>query len=146
MKTTTLKISFIFLFLGLMGAGCEKEEDVYQSTLNGKWILLGFGDDATNEFSPEPESESKSSYMIFDNGKMVAHSVTNRTFGMKYSIKAGNKLSITSGTMTLVGSDTEWGQKFLSLISTLYKFERNDDKLKLYYDNRKFMKLEKEAK
>ena len=74
MKTTTLKISFIFLFLGLMGAGCEKEEDVYQSTLNGKWILLGFGDDATNEFSPEPESESKSSYMIFDNGKMKQRS------------------------------------------------------------------------
>ena len=25
MKTTTLKIGFIFLFLGLIGAGCEKD-------------------------------------------------------------------------------------------------------------------------
>ncbi|MDP3431565.1 MAG: hypothetical protein Q8T04_01170 [Bacteroidota bacterium] len=28
MKTTLLKISFIFLFLSLMGAGCEKEEEI----------------------------------------------------------------------------------------------------------------------
>lgn len=32
MKTTILKISFIFLFLSLMGAGCEKEED--------EWIVI----------------------------------------------------------------------------------------------------------
>ena len=28
MKTTLLKISFIFLFLSLMGAGCEKKEEL----------------------------------------------------------------------------------------------------------------------
>ena len=28
MKTTILKISFIFLFLSLIGTGCEKEEDL----------------------------------------------------------------------------------------------------------------------
>ncbi len=48
--------------------------------------------------------------------------------------------------MTLIGSDTEWGQKFLSLISTIYEFERNGDELKLYYDNQKFMNLKKETK
>lgn len=150
MKAIILKTSFIFLFplvvgISLMGTGCEKE-DVSQSVLDGKWILTGFGDDSSNKFIPEPESEPQSSYVVFNNGELVAHSVTNRTFDIKYLIKEGNKLSITPGIMTLVGSDTEWGQKFLSLISTIYEFERNGDELKLYYEDQKFMKLKKETK
>ncbi len=35
MKTTILKISVIFLFLSLMGAGCEKEEDEYSGLVEG---------------------------------------------------------------------------------------------------------------
>ncbi len=145
MKTKILKLSAIVLLFSLMGAGCE-EEEVSQSVLDGKWILTGLGDDSTNEYIAEPESEPKSSYLVFDSGEMVVYSVTNRTFDTKYIIKEGNKLSITPGTMTLIGSDTEWGQKFLSLISTIYEFERNGDELKLYYDNQKFMNLKKETK
>jgi hypothetical protein len=147
MKTTILKISFIFLLFSLMGAGCKKDEDVSQSVLDGKWILTGFGDDSTNEFTPEPDSEPKSSYVVFDNGEMVAYSVTNRTFDMEYLIEEGNMLSITNpGIVSLVGSDTEWGQQFLSLIGKIFEFELNEDMLKLYYQDQKFMKFKKETK
>ncbi|HRV88403.1 MAG: hypothetical protein KA780_08110 [Prolixibacteraceae bacterium] len=47
MKTKKFNSTVFFLLLlplsiALFGAGCEKE-DVSQSVLNGKWILLGFG-------------------------------------------------------------------------------------------------------
>ncbi len=40
MKTTILKISFIFLFLSLIGAGCEKEENNNLKELEG--YIVGF--------------------------------------------------------------------------------------------------------
>jgi hypothetical protein len=145
MKTTILKISMFLLLFSLMGAGCEKE-DVSQSVLDGKWVLLGFGDDNTNKFMPEPDSEPKSSYVVFDNGEMVAYSVTNRTLDVKYLIKREDKLSVIPGKVTLVGSDTDWGQQFLTLIGEIFKFDLNEDTLKLYYEDQKFMKLKKETK
>lgn len=146
MKTTIFKISAFILLFTLMGAGCENEEDISQSILNGKWILVGFGNDSTDEFIFEPESEPKSSYVTFDNGNLDAFSVTNRTFNMKYLIEKDNTLSITPGIMTLVGSDTEWGQKFLLSINDIYKFDRNNNDLILYYEGQRFMKFQKETK
>ncbi|MDP3916078.1 MAG: hypothetical protein Q8R96_20300 [Bacteroidota bacterium] len=43
MKTTLLKISFIFLFLTLMGAGCEKEEELAPYHAQGKIIEVTGG-------------------------------------------------------------------------------------------------------
>ena len=40
MKPTTLKISFIFLFLGLMGAGCDKEDELPPYHAKGKIIAV----------------------------------------------------------------------------------------------------------
>lgn len=84
--------------------------------------------------------------MVFDNGELVAYSVTNRSFDMKYLIKGENKLSIEPGKVTLVGGDTEWGQRFLTLIGEIFEFDIHEDVLKLYYENQKFMKLKKETK
>ena len=145
MKTKILKLSVIILLLSLMGAGCVKE-DVSQFILEGKWILIGFGDDSTNEFTPEPASEPKSSYVVFDNGNLVAYSVTNRSFDMKYLIKGENKLSIETGKVTLAGGDTEWGQRFLTLIGEIFEYDIHEDVLKLYHGDQKFMKFKKETK
>lgn len=149
MKTKKINLTVIFLLLlplgiALFGAGCEKE-DVSQSVLNGKWILIGFGDDSTNEFIIEPESEPKSSYVVFDNGEMVAYSVTNMTYDVSYEVE-GEMIHITNkGGRTKVGGDTEWGLKFLIAINDIYNFKINS-KLMLYYENQKFMKLKKETK
>ena len=150
MQTKKIKLLTILLLLlplcvVLLGAGCD-DDDISQSVLNGKWILIGFGDNSTNEFASEPDSEPKSSYLLFNDGEMVAYSVTNRTFDMKYSIEEGNKLSVTSGKMTLIGGDTEWGQQFLTLLGKTFGFELTEDVLRLYYEDQKFMKLEKEIK
>jgi len=150
MKTKKIKLLARFLLLlplcaALLGAGCEKDE-MSESVLNGKWILLGFGNDSTGEFTPEPESEPKSSYVVFDNGELVAYSVTNRSFDMKYLIKGENKLSVEPGKLTLVGGDTAWGQRFLTLIGEIFEFGIHEDVLKLYYENQKFMKFKKETK
>jgi len=40
MKTTLLKISFIFLLLSLTGAGCKKEEELPSNTAKGKIIVV----------------------------------------------------------------------------------------------------------
>jgi hypothetical protein len=40
MKTTLLKISFIFLFLSLIGAGCEKEDELPPFHAKGKIIAV----------------------------------------------------------------------------------------------------------
>ncbi len=138
------KILFLCGIIVFMAFSCE-ENDISQTLIDGEWILVGFGNDSTNEFISEPESEPQSSYVIFDNGKLDAFSVTNRTFDMGYTIKQGSSLSIIPGIVTLVGGDTEWGQKFLSLIGQIFKFELNGDEINLYYENQKFMKLNKEA-
>ena len=150
MKTKKIKLLARFLLLlplcaALLGAGCEKDE-MSESVLNGKWILLGFGNDSTGKFTPEPDSEPKSSYVVFDNGNLVAYSVTNRSFDMKYLIKGENKLSIETGKVTLAGGDTEWGQRFLTLIGEIFEYDIHEDVLKLYHGDQKFMKFKKETK
>lgn len=145
MRTIILKISIVSLLLSLMGAGCDKEEDISQSILNGKWILVGFGDDSTNEFIPEPESEPQSSYLVFEDGELVAFSVTNKTYDISYKVEGKIIKVIDKGGRTKVGGDTEWGLKFLIAISDIYKFNINSE-LILYYEGQKFMKLKKEIK
>ncbi len=149
MKTKKIKLLNVFLLLlplcvVIMGSGCEKE-DVSQSVLNGKWILIGFGDDSTNEFTSESDSEPKSSYVVFDNGEMVAYSVTNKTYDVSYKVE-GEVIKITNkGGRTKLGGDTEWGLKFLMAINDIYNFKINNE-LMLFYENQKFMKLKKETK
>ncbi|MCK3685841.1 hypothetical protein [Maribellus sp. YY47] len=146
LKRFTLMLLLLPLGVLFLGAGCEKE-DVSQSVLNGKWILIGFGDDSTNEFTSEPNSEPKSSYVIFDNGRMVAYSVSNMVEDAKYVVDEERKIIFsTHGMKTLIGGDTEWGQQFLSLIIKIYEFEVKEDELKLYYESQKYMKLKKDTK
>lgn len=40
MKTTILKISFIFLLLGLMGAGCEKDNEIIEFQIDDKSAII----------------------------------------------------------------------------------------------------------
>ncbi len=135
-------MSIALLLLFIIGGGCEKN-NISQKLLDGKWILLGFGNDSTNSYIPEPSTEPNSSYIIFDNGKMDAFSVSNRTFDMKYELKRGMKISITPGIITLVGGDTEWGQKFLYTIKNVYKYDIDNSELSLYYENQKYMRFKK---
>lgn len=142
MKPKILKLSLFCLVFALMGASCQDDEESL-STLNGKWILLGFGDDSTNEFIFEPETEPQSSYIIFENGKLEAFSVSNKTYDVSYKLN-GELLNITNiGGITKVGGDTEWGLKFLTSIKDIHKFNMNGE-LILYYETQRFMKLKKE--
>jgi hypothetical protein len=151
MKPKKLKLLTLFLLIlplcvVLLGAGCEKD-DVPQSVLNGKWVLLGFGNDSTGEYTSEPDSEPKPSYVIFDNGLMIAHSVSNAVENVKYVFDEEHKIVFsTRGMKTLIGGDTEWGQQFLNLIIKIYEFEIKEDELKLYYEDQNYMKLKKEIK
>ena len=151
MKHKKLKLLTFFLFLLplsiiFFGAGCEKDE-ASQSGLNGKWILLGFGNDSTGEYTSEPDSEPKSSYVIFDNGQMVAHSVSNVIENVKYVVDKEHEITFsTHGMRTLIGGDTDWGKQFLNLIIKIDKFQIEKNELKLYYENQNYMKFEKEIK
>jgi hypothetical protein len=151
MKPKKLRLFTTFLLLlplcvVLLGTGC-RQDDVSQSVLNGKWTLLGLGNDSTGEYTLEPDSEPKSSYVIFDNGLMIAYSVSNVVENVKYVLYEEHKIVFsTYGMETLIGGDTEWGQQFLNLIIKIYEFEIKEDELKLYYEDQSYMKLKKEIK
>jgi hypothetical protein len=85
MKTTLLKISFVFLLLSLMGAGCEKQEELPPNTAKGKIIVVtgqcyretvlieienpkGIGLQGTFSFVGEPDKK-----ITYQNGILVPY-------------------------------------------------------------------------
>ena len=80
MKTTLLKISFIFLLLSLMGAGCEKEEDKNLRNLDG--YIVGFDPCTVNH-------HYQIGYVIISTDlkdTLVTYNLSDETFKMPASV------------------------------------------------------------
>lgn len=80
MKTTILKISFIFLFLSLMGAGCEKDEDKNLRELDG--YIVGFDPCTVNH-------HYRIGYVIISTDlkdTLVTYNLSDETFKMPASV------------------------------------------------------------
>jgi hypothetical protein len=146
MKSTILKISAISLLMFVIIAGCERDkvkDEIPKTLIEGKWILVGYGDDSTNEFTAEPESEPISSYLIIDTDMIKAFSYRNEN-ELYYNVE-GEIVKVTSiGGPTKMGSDTDWGWNFLITIDDVFKYSINNDELILYFEAHKFMKLKKD--
>lgn len=81
MKTTILKISFIFLFLSLMGAGCEKSEDkINLRELDG--YIVGFDPCTINH-------QYRIGYVIISTDlkdTLITYNLSDNTFKMPASV------------------------------------------------------------
>jgi hypothetical protein len=71
MKTFILKFSVAFLLLALMGAGCEKEEDNFDSAgIVGKWQLLRFPENCVGFLDEMIEIAPDSIIKIYIDGEL----------------------------------------------------------------------------
>ncbi len=80
MKTTILKISVIFLFLSLMGAGCEKEGDKNLKELDGH--IVGFDPCTVNH-------HYRIGYVIISTDlkdTLITYNLSDKTFKMPASV------------------------------------------------------------
>ncbi len=117
MKPILLKISFIFLFLSLMGAGCEKEKSDYDpNSIIGKWkwvyTLGGFagttypkdGHTETVEFTED------SMFIARDNGEITFETdfnISGDTLKYHQGTDLEYKIKISGDTLAL--TFIEWG-------------------------------------
>jgi hypothetical protein len=129
-------------------AACNKESATTSTkTLSGKWKLVKYHNLTNGTIISEPSAISRSIVMeFFDNeinGTMNGHTVSNSVDGV-YELSEGNKMKTVSFGGTKVG-EPNWGNKFWNAIHTASSFERQEDKLFIYFnvDNEK-MEFEKQ--
>jgi hypothetical protein len=113
MKTTLLKISFIFLLLSLMGAGCEKEEE---NLIKLDGYIVGFDPCTVNH-------HYRIGYIIISTDlkdTLVTYNLSDKTFKMPASV-----LSQSSDTLYKIPEsyfNNGWGCMFLQ-VSSRYEFK-----------------------
>lgn len=84
MKTTLLKISFIFLLLGLMGAGCEKDDEIL-------WEISP--ESKTAEIQKEVDGIEFSFCLLNEKGESATVFIEGENFSFNFSFK--NKMQDT---------------------------------------------------
>jgi heat shock protein HslJ len=111
---------------------CRKENG---TTLTGKWQLIAYHNLSAATSETEPTTISRSIIMEFsDNGrlgKMTGHTVTNTVSGA-YELLDNHKMNTTSFGGTKVG-EPAWGHKFWTAIHTANAYERQDNKLFIFF-------------
>jgi hypothetical protein len=111
---------------------CRKENG---TTLTGKWQLIAYHNLSAATRETEPATISRSIIMEFsDNGrlgKMTGHTVTNTVSGA-YELLDNHKMNTTSFGGTKVG-EPAWGHKFWTAIHTANAYERQDNKLFIFF-------------
>lgn len=142
MKRYFFQICTLIVLCCYINTGCQKEQNT-DNLLNGKWIFLGYGNNSTSEFEPEPYGESKSSCVIFNNGEAVAYSSINHHI-MTYELDGDDQIIISGGLISYA-MDTEWGNRFLRAFEDTMSFSIHNDEL-LFVGSDEFMKLRKELK
>lgn len=130
------KINYI-LFLLLTLTACNKDNTTTPTdTLNGKWKLVKYHNLTTGTSQSEPSNISRSIILEFsDNtikGNMNGHTVTN-TVGGEYDLLHDNKMKTLSFGGTKIG-EPNWGDKFWDAIHAASSYERQSDKLYIYFN------------
>lgn len=128
------KINYILALL-LMLVACSKENTT-KGTLNGKWKLFKYHNLTAGATESEPSNISRSIIIEFsDNrikGKMNGHTVTNSVSG-EYELLQNNKMKTLSFGGTKIG-EPNWGDKFWDAIHAASSYERQNEKLYIYFN------------
>ena len=135
MKTKSVLLMVITLYLTICGVGC-KEKDVYISDLYHTWKFQGFVNTTNNSFEKAVPTDCESCYVLtFDrNDNFFGFTASNSFFG-EYQINS-TKLKINSYTSTKV-FEAGNGEKYAQAIPLIESYEIVKGKLKLYYNQGK---------
>jgi len=130
------KINYILIIL-LTLVACNKDNTTTTTeTLSGKWKLVKYHDLITGTSESEPSNISRSIIIQFtDNtikGNMNGHTVTN-TVGGEYELFQDNRMKTLSFGGTKIG-EPNWGDKFWDAINAASSYERQSDKLYIYFN------------
>ncbi len=130
------KINYILILLFSLTA-CNKDNTTTTSdTLNGKWKLVKYYNLTTGTIESEPSNISRSIILeLSDNriqGNISGHTVTNSVSG-EYELLKDNKMKTLSFGGTKIG-EPNWGDKFWDAIHATSSYERQSDKLYIYFN------------
>ena len=129
---------------GIGFIGCNDDEDKSASTImHYKWELVYFADADGNREVPQGKN-SRTDWIEFINDSIFkGHSMSNLIEG-HYSINQNTKtltFSSIGGTEIVEYYD---GERFISCLRNVYRFDISADILKLYHDNEDYLELRKE--
>ncbi|HMZ46271.1 MAG TPA: hypothetical protein PLU36_05660 [Chitinophagaceae bacterium] len=130
------KINYILILLFSLTA-CNKDNTTTTSdSLNGKWKLVKYYNLTTGTIESEPSNISRSIILeLSDNriqGNISGHTVTNSVSG-EYELLKDNKMKTLSFGGTKIG-EPNWGDKFWDAIHATSSYERQSDKLYIYFN------------
>ncbi|HNL82237.1 MAG TPA: hypothetical protein PKG56_02495 [Chitinophagaceae bacterium] len=130
------KINYILILLFSLTA-CNKDNTTTTSdSLNGKWKLVKYYNLTTGTIESEPSNISRSIILeLSDNriqGNISGHTVTNSVSG-EYELLKDNKKKTLSFGGTKIG-EPNWGDKFWDAIHATSSYERQSDKLYIYFN------------
>ena len=128
-----MKITYI-LILAMTLLACNKDDTT--ASLTGKWKLIKYYNLTVGTSEFEPTNISRSIIIDFsDNGikgKMDGHTVTNTVSG-EYELLIDKKMKTLSFGGTKVG-EPNWGNKFWTAIHSASSYERQSNKLHIYFN------------
>ena len=155
-----MKITYILVFV-VIAFSCNKDDNPTSTTvvagnlndtsisgvLTGKWKLMEYQNLTLGTIESEPTDISTSVIIDFsDNGtqgKIGGHTITNAVGG-NYELLKDNKMK----TLLFYGTkvwEPKWGSKFWDAIRLASSYERQDNKLFIYFNSdTEKMKFEKQ--
>ena len=130
------KINHILLLLFTLAA-CNKDNTTpTTSSLNRNWKLIKYYNLTHGTSESEPSNISRSIIIEFSdngiNGNLNGHTVTNTVSG-EYELLQDNKMKTLSFGGTKIG-EPNWGDKFWDAIHAASSYERQSDKLYIYFN------------
>lgn len=130
------KINYSLILL-LTLAACNKDTTTTTAnTLNAKWKLVKYHNLTAGTSESEPSNISRSIIIEFSdngiNGNLNGHTVTNTVSG-EYELLQDNKMKTLSFGGTKIG-EPNWGHKFWDAIHAASSYERQSDKLYIYFN------------
>lgn len=109
MKTLIIKTGFFFLFLFMMGAGCEKDEDYNHTSIMGKWQLIHCPEGCISFGNIMLEITSDSVLSRYVDGKLDFTSTTiikSGSMGYDTIFFQNHEATYEFELLALLGSDT----------------------------------------
>jgi len=123
----------VIVFFVMTSIICDKYNG---TTLTGNWKLIRYHSLTMGTQESEPSNIPRSIVIEFlddgHTGKMKGHTVTNTVEG-EYELSEGNKMKTLSFGGTKIGEPI-WGHRFWNAIYSATSYERNTNKLFIFFN------------
>ena len=139
MKTKTILLIVITLYVLAGGMGCEKKEPIITDIFH-TWKLEGFGDTSDNSFKNAEPKDCEECFVItfYADSTFRGRSIINLL--AKSFIMSGNNLSFPGGVLsTYVQEISGDGTRFTDSLKKVNKYSIEKSKLKLFYSDNEYL-------